>query len=797
MELTDTNFIGSLPQQKLPFNKKTVEWRKKHLDWATFKSYFNDSAVRKSVIHKRINFNLLNGKVDYTDMELVLNPESVRAEFITERVPHYPIINSKLNVLIGEESKRTFDYKVMITNPTAISEKENTKREELFNKLKEIIMSESKSKEEIQADLDKLQQYYNYEWQDLREIKANQLLSHYIKELDIKTKFNKGFVNALVVGEEIYQCDIVGGEPTFEILNPLKLRVFKSGYSNRIEDADIIVYEDFWSPGRIIDTFYDVLTSDEITKLETYSPSGQSDEMWNYDERNRFINIADFSDGNSGQSNLIDNYLSLTGFNSTANYYDNRGNIRVIKCYWKSRRKIKKVKSYDEITGEEVYDFYPETYKIDKNKGEEEEIFWINEAWEGTKVGKDIYLNMKPRLVQYNRLSNPSRCHFGIVGSLYNMNESKPYSLVDMMKAYNYLYDAIHDKLNKAIASNWGKIVKLDLAQVPKGWEVNKWLYFAKINKIAVTDSFKEGQIGVAKGKLAGNMNNNSNGVIDAETGQNIQQNINLLEFIKMEMSEVAGISKQREGQVSNRETVGGVERATLQSSHITEWLFLTHDDVKKRALECFLETAKIAMKGRSKKFQNIVSDYAISMVDIDGDEFSECDYGLVVDNNSANDIKDKLTQLAQAGLQTQTLSFSTIMKIYNNNNSISDIQRMIEKDENTIRQNQTQQAQQAQETQERMLQMNLEDKKADRELKDLLNQRDNDTKLTIAQLKLGDSEDGIDIGDTNKDDLAEKIRQFDEKIAFDRSKHTDEVNLKNKELELKDKSLNKPSNTK
>ena len=61
-----------------------------------------------------------------------------------------------------------------------------------------------------------------------------------------------------------------------------------------------------------------------------------------------------------------------------------------------------------------------------------------------------------------------------------------------------------------------------------------------------------------------------------------------------MEMSDVAGISRQREGQISNRETVGGVERATLQSSHITEWVFVTHEDVKRRVLEAFLETAKI-----------------------------------------------------------------------------------------------------------------------------------------------------------------------------------------------------------
>jgi len=96
-------------------------------------------------------------------------------------------------------------------------------------------------------------------------------------------------------------------------------------------------------------------------------------------------------------------------------------------------------------------------------------------------------------------------------------------------------------------------------------------MYYAKANHIAVVDSFKEGNKGVATGKLAGMLNNQSSGVIDADQGNAIQNDINLLQFIKMEMGEVMGITPQREGQVSNRETVGGVERAVLQSSHITE----------------------------------------------------------------------------------------------------------------------------------------------------------------------------------------------------------------------------------
>jgi hypothetical protein len=86
--------------------------------------------------------------------------------------------------------------------------------------------------------------------------------------------------------------------------------------------------------------------------------------------------------------------------------------------------------------------------------GEEATPLWINEAWEGTKIGKEIYVNMRPKIVQYNRLSNPSRCHFGIVGSVYNTNDGKPFSIVDMAKPYNYLYDVVHDRLNKNLATS-------------------------------------------------------------------------------------------------------------------------------------------------------------------------------------------------------------------------------------------------------------------------------------------------------------------------------------------------------
>lgn len=789
----------NLPPQQSPFNRKNKAWRKRHLDWADNKTFFNYSPVRKSVIHKKINYDLLNGKLHMSDMEVVLNPEGIKAGFIPDRIQHYPIMNSKLNILRGEESKRVFDYKVIVTNPNAISEIEDNKKNELLQRLRTLIADTSISEEEFNQELEKLNYYYTYEWQDFREIRANALINHYTKEYDIPLLFNEGFMDAMTVGEEIYQCDIIGGEPTIERVNPLKIRVFKSGYSNRIEDADIIILEDYWSPGRVIDTYYDVLSKKDMEYIEhipDHVSQASIDSMDNIDERFGFVN-----------NNMVGEEMSSNGFyfdplnlfsDSISNSllpYDLAGNIRVLRMYWKSRRKIKKVKSYDLETGEEIYNFYPETYIINKDLGEEEKIFYINEAWEGTKIGTDIYVNMRPRVVQYNRLSNPSRCHFGIVGSIYNLNESRPFSLVDMMKQYNYLYDVIHDRLNKLMAKNWGKILRLDLARVPKGWNIEKWIYYAKANGLAVEDSFKEGNIGASSGKLAGALNNASSGVIDAEFGNSIQQQINLLEFIKLEMSEVAGITRQREGQVSNRETVGGVERATLQSSHITEWLFVIHDGVKKRAIECFLETAKIALKGRKKKFSYILSDGTNMIVDIDGDEFAEADYGLVVDNSrGTQELSQKLDILAQAALQNKILSFSTIMKLYGSS-SLAEKQRLVERDEQLMQERSSQAQQQQLETQQQIAQMEAQQRQSELQQKEQANIRDNETKILVAQIQKEDN-DGIkeyEFSEEARANLLEKIREFDEKLKLDKDKlklderkHRDDIALKRKTMNEK-----------
>jgi len=775
-----------LPRQRLPYAQKNIEWRKDNVDYADRHSFYNNERVRKSLQNKIINLNLYNGIVDARDLTNVVNPHQIDASFVPDNIPHHPIIVPKIDLLVGEEIKRRFDWSVIVTNADAISKKEEDKKEFLKERLTQFLQ-ENYQDDELKSKMEDLAKHMKYSWQDIREKSANQILKHYSQEQRFDRTFNDGFKDALIFAEEIYQCDIIHDEPVLIKLNPLKVHSVRSGNSDRIEDSSIIIIQDHWSPHKIIDVYHDELKPEDIDYIMEYTTTSSKGSY--SDDQNNHVLLRDaLNTGVEGMYDTIFNLAELNGHFFGSNYTDDTGNIRVLKVFWKSIKQVKKIKFYDEY-GEEQYKIASEEYIPNKDLGEEVTTMWVNEWWEGVKVGKDIYLNIKPRKVQYNKIYNPSLCSPGIVGQIYNTNQSKAVSLVDRMKNYQYMYDVIWDRLNKAISTNYGKIFELDLAKIPENWEVDKWMHFAVVNKIAVIDSFKEGQQGAATGKLAGSMNTQGGRAIDMETGSYIQQHIQLLEFIKAEMGEIAGVSAQREGQVSNRETVGGVERAVNQSSHITEYWFMLHEQCKIRVLETFLETAKIALKGNNKKVQYILDDQSIEMLNIDSDEFCEQDYGIIVTTSSkTQELEQMIKQNAQAFVQNGG-GLSTIMDIYFSP-SLMDMRRKLEEAEDQLHQRQSEQADAANKIQEQHNQetINLENRKL--ELEDIKNQRDNDTKVYIEELKLQmqpqeTSDDGIqdpleaekfklDI-QKRKDDYILKMRKLDD----DMKRHKDQMDAK------------------
>ena len=784
--------INGFPSQKKSKSQKSKKWAKQCVDYGDNSIGLHDEGVRQSRRNKIINLNLYNGRIERNELSNYVNPNRTSASYIYDDLPHHPIVVPKIDLLVGEEFKRRFDCRVIVTNPDAISRKEEEIKEMWSRKIQEIVEDEDMSEEEVQKQLNKFNKYVTHEYQDVRELRANRLLRHYYKELNLKNLFNKGFKDALIFGEEIYQCDLVSNEPYFSRLNPINVHTVRTGGSDRVEDSDLIIIDEYWTPGKIIDHYYDRLKSKDITNIESgyTSTTKQSDEHVGSIHQQPDLWV---------QGEDVDNYVNLAEiYGHTMNKYrDLNGNLRVLRVYWRSLRKIKKVTYFDE-DGDEQIDYYPEDYIPKEELGEIAETLWINEWWEGVKIGEDIYINMRPRPIQYNQIDNPSLCNPGIVGEIYSTGQGKAVSMIDRAKGFQYLYDALWDRLNKAISKNLGAIMELDLAKVPENWSVEKWMHFAVANGIAVVDSFKEGNKGHATGKLAGNFNTTGR-VLNHDMGNYIEQHINLLAFVKAEMSEIVGVSPQREGAIENRETVGGVERSVMQSSHITEYWFARHEDVKRRAMTLLIETAKIAMRGRSKKLQFVAEDNNIAFMDIDGDEFAECSYGLVVDSGvEYNELERAMKELAHAGIQNDKMNFSTLLEIYLSP-SLMDIKRKIEKSEQekeeADRSLQEQQNQIAQ--QQIQVQAQIEEAKLtlDREN----NVRDNETKLAVELLKQeGNADidgDGIEEDSAldlqkHKDELMLKIRELDDKMRM----HNDKMEREDEKIKVSKKKASSPS---
>ena len=202
-----------------------------------------------------------------------------------------------------------------------------------------------------------------------------------------------------------------------------------------IEDADIIVEDAYHSVGWVIDTYYDYLTPEMIDSLEKGTglmPHGRP----LIDYPNTSIPYFPFGSDSDG---LID--VTDTGYGNAS--FDTEGNVRVTRVVWKSRRKIGILTYLDPDSGDELETIVDENYKISKSLGEKIKWVWINEWWEGTKIGKDIYVKMQPRPIQFRRMDNLSICGSGYVGTIYNTNSGKAKSLMSMMKPYAYMYNKL------------------------------------------------------------------------------------------------------------------------------------------------------------------------------------------------------------------------------------------------------------------------------------------------------------------------------------------------------------------
>jgi len=777
---TNTEF----PSQKKSTSSKNKDWVVSCIEGAESLTLFSNFEIRQNYYNKKKNYDLANDILDIKDVEKICSPLGLDITTFPATMQNYPLANPKIKLLVGEEMKRKFEWRVRSSNPHTINEKEEKQKEELLSFVQEQIISENKGLDEQQMKL-KLQDInkkFKYSYQDYREKMASDILTFFWKEQNLQEKFSKGFEDALIASEEIYRVDIIAGQPEVAKCNPLNIFTYGTGESPYVDDADIIIEDSYVPVGKVIDEFYEYLKPIDITNLEDRNGTATSGGTRGTGDTLNYKNTFPTLHASTFLSDPIE-INSVDSRNRFGGFYDEAGNIRVTRVVWKSRRKIGKLSYFDEM-GDSQETIVDENYPIDAEMGETIEWLWINEYWEGTRVGKDLYLKIQPRPVQFRSLNNLSRCSSGYVGTAYNINSSRARSLFDQMKPYQYLYNIFMYRTELAFAKYKGPIMEINAAAIPDEWELDKWLYYAEVMGYAIMDPFNESKKGGSTGTLAGSMNTVGGKILsDDSIGNYIQSNIQMLSYIEQQLGSISGVSAQRQGQIEQRELVGNVERAVTQSSHITEPWFRTHEHVKLRVMQMVLETAKYCFREETdKRFAYVLDDMSTNLLKVDGSKIAEEDFTIFI-NNSGKDaeFEQSLKQLAHAGLQNDKLNFGDIIKVFSANNltdmakSIEDAEERkmqeVQQAEQAQKEHEQQMAQQAAAAQEKMQQMQIEN-------------REDEQASKLEEIRIKGEEDRLTLILQSELDSGKEINQ----IFMEEAKMRSAEKIKEKELALKEK---------
>jgi len=799
----------SLPRQKLSIKLKTKDWGKDTINFYDRLSFSSTAANRTSNYNKKINYDLVNGKFNKADLEYVCNPLGLDDNEFPATLQHMDVISPAFNLLIGEETKRPDNCIVFSESTSDINRKQKALKDKIIAALQEKLVGEidpsTIDPNNPPPTPEEILKYEKHTISDVIEAQANKIFKYLKKYLNTKEIFKRGWKDALTVGEEIYWTGVSNNDVVLRRCNPLNITVILDGDSEYIDDALAVIEVRMLAPSTIIDEFGKDLKPSQINELEEMTKrSGAS--LGNSINQSPTFTI-------DRQANVIDtNVTSTGGFEYTSGSSQSEL-IRVVRVEWKSFKKLYHVEYIDEdgIPQETIADesFDTSSFKVAFPDAEIEE-FWINEAWEGIKIGDDIFINIQAKENQRRRLDNPYHCKLGYTGLIYNSTNSQSVSLIDRLKPYQYLYNIINYRLELAFASDQGKVMLMDLAQIPRseGIDLNKWMYYLKAMKIAFINSFEEGRKGSATGKFS---QFNQFQSIDLSLANQIQQYIQTLEYIKQQIAFISGVSPQRLGAISSNELVGNVERSVNQSALITEYLFDAHDEVKKRVYTAMIECGKIAFRN-GKKAQYVLDDMTLEILDIPELELENSEFGIFMSNSSKdNMIVESLKQLSQVALQSDKADLSMIIdSMINDNprNIVRNLQRgeaaKYERDAKAQEQQLAVQQEQIQAQQEAQAQA-IDMKMRELELKQYEIDSNNETKLQVAQINVysrqenldqdGDGiPDPVEIAKLALEERALSSKMFDEqqKIVNDRDKHNKDISIKEKELKMKQDIENK-----
>lgn len=766
--------------QKLPMSKKNDLWAQSCVDYIIGMGEVVSGGMTRSRFDElQVYYNLYNSIFDERDLKNVTNPFKVDDGF-PATPQDFNIIRPKVDLLVGEETKRPFNFHVARTSEIAASQLQDKTKQMVMDYVMASITARMSEEEaiEFQRKLEtgeimppeQIAKYMTRDYKDLVENVAYHTLNYLKLRLNLTHEFLKGWKDALIAGEEVYYIGIRNGEPDLERVNPLFFSFDRTPDLEFIEDGDWCCRRMRLAYTEVYDKFYDKM--DEKQLNEMLDLIDQKPSAYRADK-----NMID--DFNKISMRIIDNPSYDTRAQNTVNVWH---------ACWRSFKKIAYVTYIDEL-GEVQEVIVDETYK---KTGQELKVEWdwIIEVWEGYRIGNDLYIGCKPLEYQHVSIDNPNSQKLPYTGVIYSNANSAPRSLVSIMKPLQYMYIVLWYRLELALARDKGKVITMDVTQIPKSMNIDpaKWMHYLSAIGVNFINPYEEGwDVPGREGGKPAHFNQIT--ALDLTMANVIDGYINLMSKLEQMAGELSGITAQRQGAVSSTELVGNVERSIVQSSHITEPLFWMHNQCKRRAMQMLLNTAQNVWKdSNKKKLHYIFDDATRAVIDI-SDEFYYDDFDVfVTDSTKDTQNIEALKSLIQPAMQNgaSLLDAAEILTMDN----LTMIKNRLEDLEAKRQEAQEAAQQQEFENQQMLKQMEIDAQErqyameeARLELDKYKIDQDNATRIAVAQMNAYRGTEDMDQNDNGVPDVMEIGR-----LALDQQKAMADQQAKDMERQSKAK---------
>jgi hypothetical protein len=347
----------------------------------------------------------------------------------------------------------------------------------------------------------------------------------------------------------------------------------------------------------------------------------------------RMIIESEMKENNDG----LKDFLGLTNNVSSFGY-----KYVVVRSYWISKRKIGKLIYIDEM-GNEQSMLVDENYKSGTIPTQQSlEWGWINEWYQGTKIGPDIY-HIKPyKLLNY--------CP--IIGTTYEVKNTEAKSLVDLMKPFQVLYNVCMNQLYKLLEKEVGKVQLMSIRHIPIPKDgdaqdaLDMWEMEARNRGVVFIDDSPE--------NLKAPSSFNQFTSLDLTRTQEIQARYTLAQQLKSECWELVGMSRQRMGDISASESATGTNAAMQQSYSQTEPLFVAHEYVMGQLYQAIIDAALYVESSKPESTLSYITNEGESaFVQVNGSDLKFRDLKVFLTNRPEDQqMFNELRQLAQAVIQ-------------------------------------------------------------------------------------------------------------------------------------------------